>query len=168
MAVKLAALAAQYISDPAGFRRQWTEPALLWEDASAPADVSLTWSTHAGGTARPSAGDPIVIDVRKGKNALNALGFGITVGRTQNNDVWLDDATVSRFHAVLSKDEKTGTWRVEDAESQNGTFVAGTRLAPRQPAALTDGVSLRFGAVNVYFLLPAGLERYLQQRIGPK
>lgn len=168
MAVKLAALAAQYISDPAGFHRMWTEPVLLWEDASAPSDASLTWSTHAGAPVRPSAADPLVVEVRKGKSALNALGFGITVGRTQNNDVWLDDATVSRFHAVFSKDEKTGTWRVEDAESQNGTFVAGVRLAPRQPAPLADGVALRFGAVSVYFLFPPGLERYLKQRIGPK
>src|SRR5689334_10029496 len=42
-------------------------------------------------------GEPIVFPVVK--NQENAFGRGITVGRTGNNDVVLDDGTVSRFHA---------------------------------------------------------------------
>ncbi len=167
MPTKLAVAAAQFLADPQGFRRQWTVPALLWEtaDASAPSE-ELTWSTHAGGMPqRPEVGDPLLLEVKKGKSALNALGFGITVGRTSNNDVVLFDNTVSRFHAVLSFDEKAGTWRVEDAESQNGTFVNDVRLAPRTTVPLTDGVSLRFGAVSLRFLLPEGLMRMLEAKL---
>jgi hypothetical protein len=164
---KLAVAAAQFLADPQGFRRQWTVPALLWEtaDASGPSE-ELTWSTHAGGMPqRPEVGDPLLLEVKKGKSALNALGFGITVGRTSNNDVVLFDNTVSRFHAVLSFDEKAGTWRVEDAESQNGTFVNEARLAPRTTVPLTDGTSLRFGAVSLRFLMPEGLVRLLEAKL---
>ena len=164
---KLAVAVAQFLADPQGFRRQWTVPVLLWETAEAsPVSDELTWSTHAGGMPqRPEVGDPLLLEVKKGKSALNALGFGITVGRTSNNDVVLFDNTVSRFHAVLSFDEKAGTWRVEDAESQNGTFVNDARLAPRTTVPLADGASLRFGAVSLRFLLPAGLVRLLEAKL---
>jgi hypothetical protein len=165
--IKLVAAAAQFLADPQGFRAQWTAPALLWEtaDASGPSE-ELTWSTHAGGLPqRPEVGDPLLLEVKKGKSALNALGFGITVGRTANNDVVLYDSTVSRFHAVLSKDEKTGGWRVEDAESQNGTFVRDVKLAPRTTVPLTDGTPLRFGAVSLVFLTPEGLVRLLESKM---
>ncbi|MBF5045893.1 FHA domain-containing protein [Aggregicoccus sp. 17bor-14] len=167
MPTKLAVAAAQFLADPQGFRRQWTVPALLWEtaDAAGPGE-ELTWSTHAGGLPqRPEVGDPLLLEVQKGKSALNALGFGITVGRTANNDVVLYDATVSRFHAVLSKDERTGGWRVEDAESQNGTFVREVRLAPRTTTPLEDGTPLRFGAVSLLFLTPEGLVRHLERKL---
>jgi hypothetical protein len=163
---KLAVAAAQFLADPQGFRRQWTVPVLLWEtaDASEPSE-ELTWSTHAGGMPqRPEVGDPLLLEVKKGKSALNALGFGITVGRTSNNDVVLFDNTVSRFHAVLSFDEKSHSWRVEDAESQNGTFVRDARLLPRTPVALADDTALRFGGVNLRFLLPEGLTRFLEAK----
>jgi hypothetical protein len=165
--IKLAVAAAQFLADPKGFRQRWAVPALLWEtaDAAGPSE-ELTWSTHAGGLPqRPEVGDPLLLEVQKGKSALNALGFGITVGRTSNNDVVLYDATVSRFHAVLSRDERTGIWRVEDAESQNGTFVNEVRLAPRTTTTLADGASVRFGAVSLRFLSPEGLVRLLEAKM---
>ena len=167
MPLKLVAAAAQFLADPKGFRASWTSPALLWEtaDAGAPSE-ELTWSTHAGGLPqRPDVGDPLLLEVKKGKSALNALGFGITVGRTSNNDVVLFDNTVSRFHAVLSFDEKSGSWRVEDAESQNGTYVNEVKLAPRVPTPLADGMPLRFGAVGLVFLTPDGLVRLLEGKL---
>ena len=170
MPLKLVAAAAQFLADPKGFRAGWTWPALLWEtaDASGPSE-ELTWSTHAGGLPqRPDVGDPLLLEVKKGKSALNALGFGITVGRTANNDVVLYDSTVSRFHAVLSRDERTGEWKVEDAESQNGTFVNEVKLAPRTATPLVDGTPLRFGAVSLVFLSPEGLVRMLERKMAKR
>src|SRR3712207_3012192 len=67
-------------------------------------------------------GEPIVFPVVK--NQENAFGRGITVGRTGNNDVVLDDGTVSRFHAWFQR-ETDGRYTLTDAGSKNGSFVAG-------------------------------------------
>jgi pSer/pThr/pTyr-binding forkhead associated (FHA) protein len=55
-----------------------------------------------------------------------------TIGRSPDCDIFLDDVTVSRKHAVLV--EQNGDYVIEDQGSLNGTFVnrkridAGTRL----------------------------------------
>lgn len=168
MAVKLASAAAQYLADPTGFRRDWSFPTLLWETAEEePEAESSTVTTHAARVVeRPRAGDPLLLEVRKGSHALNAVAHGVTIGRTSNNDIVLFDPTVSRFHALLREDEKTHRWLLEDAESQNGTWVGELKLSPRSAVAVVDGAKLRFGAVQVTFLLPAGLVRMLDARLA--
>ncbi|HEX8440841.1 FHA domain-containing protein [Archangium sp.] len=108
-------------------------------------------------------GEPIVFPVVK--NQENAFGRGITVGRTGNNDVVLDDGTVSRFHAWFQR-ETDGRYVLTDAGSKNGSFVAGVRLAPRRPSPVVDGARLRFGQVEVTFYLASGFTKVLSRRMG--
>ena len=108
-------------------------------------------------------GEPIVFPIVK--NQENAFGRGITVGRTGNNDVVLDDGTVSRFHAWFQR-ESAGGYILTDAGSKNGSYVAGVRLTPRRPAPLADGARLRFGQVEVIFYLASGFTRLLARRLG--
>lgn len=49
-----------------------------------------------------------------------------TVGRKPDNDIVLDNATVSGHHCKLY--EAGGTWFVEDLTSTNGTFVNGKKV----------------------------------------
>lgn len=49
-----------------------------------------------------------------------------TVGRKDDNDIVLDNATVSGHHCKLY--EAGGTWFVEDLSSTNGTFVNGKKV----------------------------------------
>jgi hypothetical protein len=109
-------------------------------------------------------GEPIVFPIVK--NQENAFGRGITVGRTGNNDVVLDDGTVSRFHAWFQR-ETDGRYIVTDAGSKNGSFVAGVRLTPRRPAPVSDGMRLRFGHVELTFYLASGFTKVLARRTGP-
>lgn len=51
---------------------------------------------------------------------------GFTVGRKPDNDIVLDNATVSGHHCKLY--EAGGTWFVEDLNSTNGTFVNGKKV----------------------------------------
>jgi pSer/pThr/pTyr-binding forkhead associated (FHA) protein len=73
----------------------------------------------------------------------------IVIGRTQKCDVVLDHATVSRQHATIKLEE--GQFRLYDLGSSNGTFVGENRV--RQPVALEDGATVRFGKVEFVFKL---------------
>ncbi|MCV7198079.1 BTAD domain-containing putative transcriptional regulator [Mycobacterium angelicum] len=66
-------------------------------------------------------------------------GPATRIGRLADNDIVLDDDTVSRYHAVIVD---TGTsFVVTDLHSANGVDVAGQRIAPS--ATLADGDLIR-------------------------
>ncbi|HET6464251.1 MAG TPA: sigma 54-interacting transcriptional regulator [Nitrospiria bacterium] len=56
----------------------------------------------------------------------------ITIGRSENNDVVLADAMVSRLHAVIEK--RRGRYLLED-HSTNGTYLDEVRIDGAQPIA---------------------------------
>lgn len=62
-----------------------------------------------------------------------------TVGRHPDNDIFLDDITVSRHHCRFVSGP--GGLEVEDSESTNGTYVNGDR-AERSPLAPGDEVMI--------------------------
>jgi pSer/pThr/pTyr-binding forkhead associated (FHA) protein len=71
-----------------------------------------------------------------------------SVGRTKENDLRIDDASVSKLHAalVLNNDNQL---MVADTGSTNGTFVSGMRIAYGKAIELTDTDKLSFGTVDV-------------------
>ena len=96
----------------------------------------------------PVAVKPWAIAIKKVQAAFPSM---ITIGRTRNNDVLVEDTLVSKFHAFL----RTGRdrWELVDAGSRNGTFVGGRRLEPRgAPVELKLGDRVRFGQLDFYFL----------------
>ena len=70
-----------------------------------------------------------------------------SLGRNSENDIVVAHPTVSRYHTVF--DVADGTWSVEDANSSNGTYVAGERLLGRR--ALRDGDEIAVGAFAFVF-----------------
>jgi FHA domain-containing protein len=89
----------------------------------------------------------------------------LSVGRLPDCDLFLDDASVSKRHAVLSWNEPQGRCSVKDLGSTNGTFLNGASLATRE-ATLKDGDILSFGNVQFWFLMTDTLHARLHQ--GPK
>lgn len=79
----------------------------------------------------------------------------ITIGRTPNNDVVIADPSVSRLHAYVRQER--GAWRVADAGSKNGSWLASAALAPRQERTLASKAILRLGDVDLTFYLAADL-----------
>lgn len=71
---------------------------------------------------------------------------GIVVGRGQEADVRLADASVSRRHAELALIDGRPT--VVDLQSTNGTTVNGERV---QRAVLSDGDRITFGAATITY-----------------
>lgn len=72
----------------------------------------------------------------------------ISVGRTKENDIALDDPSVSKFHASVMINSD-GHVVVADTGSTNGTFVDGERIAYGK--AMTVNRSVKFGTVEVNF-----------------
>ena len=67
-------------------------------------------------------------------------GEKLTVGSAPDNDVVIDDPSVSRVHAIVH--QLNGRWFVEDCGSRNGTAVNGRRLTSMQPLRPADEVLL--------------------------
>lgn len=81
--------------------------------------------------------------------ALTLPDSGTVIGRSWLAQRGLDDTEVSSRHVQL--DRAGGTLRVADAESRNGTWVQGSRLAPRDLTPLDDGAVLRMGRTVFVF-----------------
>ncbi len=69
------------------------------------------------------------------------------IGRSPECGVFLDDVTVSRKHAVVTKDGDR--WTLEDQGSLNGTFVNRRRV---DSAALSDGDEIQIGKYRLTYL----------------
>ena len=73
-------------------------------------------------------------------------GARTTIGRSPDCDVFLDDVTVSRNHAVLV--DQDGRFLIEDEGSLNGTYVNRRRV---ETAELEDGDELQIGKYRLTF-----------------
>ena len=75
-------------------------------------------------------------------------GERTTIGRSPDCEIFLDDVTVSRKHAVLT--QRDDGFFIEDLGSQNGTFLNRHRIESGQ---LNDGDELQIGKYRLTFLL---------------
>lgn len=85
-----------------------------------------------------------------------------TIGRANDNDVVLDDPTVSNHHARLSW--SGSALLVEDLSSANGTFVDGERV---KSARTRPGADLRVGQVSIPWSHD-GLRTLLKAGVGAR
>ena len=74
-------------------------------------------------------------------------GERTTIGRSPDCEIFLDDVTVSRTHAVLLR--KNGSFMIEDQGSLNGTFVNRRRI---DSSPLADGDEVQIGKYRLTFL----------------
>ena len=72
------------------------------------------------------------------------------VGRTKENDIPIDDASVSKIHASLVLNAE-GRLVVADTGSTNGTFINARRIAYGKAEPLNEGDKVNFGTVEVTF-----------------
>ena len=71
----------------------------------------------------------------------------LTIGRHPDAEIFLDDVTVSRDHAVLVY--RSGGWHLDDSGSLNGTYVNRTRIESHR---LVDGDELQIGKYKLAYL----------------
>ena len=82
-----------------------------------------------------------------GSGALSSMRSGISIGRTPDAGVFLDDVTVSRNHALLVR-RKDGLY-IDDLGSLNGTYVNRRRIESHQ---LQDGDEIQIGKYKLSYL----------------
>jgi hypothetical protein len=89
------------------------------------------------------------------KKAGASFADRITIGRTLNNDIVINDSSVSRLHAYIRRD--ASGWVVADAGSKNGSWLRGERLEARREKPLPSRAMLRIGEVELTFYTAADL-----------
>jgi len=76
------------------------------------------------------------------KQEIHLTDSSISIGREHDNDVVLDDRTVSRHHCTLISSEE-GAFTIEDAGSRYGTVVNGRRV--KNTCAINAGDVMEIG-----------------------
>ena len=79
--------------------------------------------------------------------SFRPTGARTRIGRSPDCEIFLDDVTVSRNHAVLI--DENGSFIVEDQGSLNGTFVNRHRI---DRAPLVEGDELQVGKYRMTFI----------------
>ncbi|HSK63562.1 MAG TPA: FHA domain-containing protein, partial [Pyrinomonadaceae bacterium] len=75
-------------------------------------------------------------------------GRRLNVGRASDNELTLNDASVSKIHAALLMTAE-GSLLVADTGSTNGTHINGRRIAYGESRVIEDGDVICFGDVEV-------------------
>lgn len=101
-------------------------------------DVDLTARITRRGDTRE-----VLLTFKPGGKRLN-------VGRVADNDLCLNDTSVSKIHAALLVNQQ-GTLLVADTGSTNGTFINGRRIAYGEARQIEAGDVVGFGDVEVRF-----------------
>jgi pSer/pThr/pTyr-binding forkhead associated (FHA) protein len=86
-----------------------------------------------------SNGSAALVDA-SGRSFTIQTGRETKIGRALDNDIVLEDSSVSRHHATI--ESGGGSFRLRDLGSQNGTFVRGERV---NEAPLNSGDPVRVG-----------------------
>lgn len=81
-------------------------------------------------------------------NQVIILHLPTTIGRSQDNDIVLEDDSISDHHARIYFDYRLGSVCVEDLGSRNGIFLNGR---PTTKNVLEDGARLTMGKKSFTF-----------------
>jgi hypothetical protein len=88
-----------------------------------------------------------------------ARSLDVTIGCTDDCDIQVEDASVSRLHAYLVPD--ADGWRVRDASSTAGTYVNDAR--PSDGYLLMSGDRITIAYVDLVFLTARGFYVFLRR-----
>ncbi len=97
-------------------------------------------------TKSPKVKPALFIDELSGRE-YPVTHWETSIGRSNSCDIILNFDTVSRFHAVLTK-QKRG-WTLTDTYSRSGTYLNGKKI--KSPAVIKSGDNVTFGAATLTF-----------------
>lgn len=91
----------------------------------------------------PQTSFPLVLKSPSADFRLNCSGR-LTLGRARDNDIRLDDPSVSSVHAAFTC-TPTGTFYLTDLGSSNGTYVNSVAIPMGDKTLVRSGDRIRFG-----------------------
>jgi len=89
----------------------------------------------------------LVVTVQDKELFRRELSGPLTLGRSTDCELWLNDQGVSRRHCRFER-ASDGTWEVQDLGSRNGVFSHGQRVTKH---TLRDGEYVRVGGAKIKF-----------------
>ncbi len=113
--------------------------------------LSVVGAELAAATGELAPGDALLLVTRGGVKESQFLidSDNTSLGRHPQSDVFLDDITVSRHHARISREN--GKFAVEDLGSLNGTYV--NRVLIDGKALLRHGDEIQIGKYRATILM---------------
>ena len=142
--------------DLATFQQQNPGEWLVWEAGPWRPPAARRETMASGpGTRLLAAGESLAIGLE-----AKAGGAEVRLGRASENDLVVDDGTLSRSHLAFNRDAG-GAWTVRDVGSSNGTRLEGQPLG-QVPTPIQSGARIEAGAVRLTFYDGPGL--YLRLR----
>ena len=129
--------------------------AFIAQSESAPGTTTATYRVGETGEIEEvqledvvAGGAALVIRAGGGRagESFPLEGERLTIGRRPDSDVFLDDVTVSRDHALLVR--RGGSYYLDDCGSLNGTYVNRSRIESHR---LTDGDEVQVGKYKLAF-----------------
>jgi len=118
--------------------------------------TTMTYAIDETGELKPvdldevtSQGAALVIRADGGRidESFALSGDRLSIGRRPDADIFLDDVTVSRDHALLIR--RADGYHLDDCGSLNGTYVNRRRV---ESVRLEDGDELQIGKYKLSFL----------------
>jgi hypothetical protein len=119
--------------------------------------TTITYKVDETGELKPvdieevvsSEGAALVIRSGGGRvgQSFPMAGERLTIGRSPDAEIFLDDVTVSRDHAQLVR--RSGDWYLDDSGSLNGTYDNRRRIDSHR---LEDGDELQVGKYKLTYL----------------
>jgi DNA-binding NtrC family response regulator len=107
-------------------------------------DEHVEIATRAVGPAASHVGIQVVVLSGSAKGTTKAITNTFRIGKAPDNDLVLNDDTVSRHHCEITRG--SDGIRVKDLHSTNGTKVGGARIAE---AVVQPGAVLKVGEVEL-------------------
>ncbi len=148
-------VAVEYVADPV--RRPGVPSALALASDRPQAGDSAAPPKASVGTEPAPAEDRTLAVVRSDTAERIALVADVvTIGRSRDRTVMIDDSRVSRSHARI--EPRRSAWVLVDEGSANGTKVRGGTLPPGQPCALRAGDVIDIGPVELRVTTATGLD----------
>ena len=137
--------------DLKAFLRERPEEWLVWEAGP--------WRPPSGRRTETISPADVRVAFASGESVAVALeppagGRVVRLGRGPDNDIVIDEATLSRSHLELARAGER--WMVRDVGSSNGTRVGGARLGT-DPVSLRAGMVIEAGAARLTFYDAPGL-----------
>lgn len=160
--VLLSVLIRQQLTLKEDFRKRYPHPWLVWEAGAW--DVSGAGEQNVGRTVPPvddlqdclPTGDVMAFELEVSENSK-----ALTLGRSAQNDIVINDTTVSREHLVLTA-SSPDAWTVETKGPEQQLSVSGRNVVHGTSVPLRPGDVLKVGGVLLTLYDPDSFDRRLR------